>query len=377
MNLDEESIALGESRTEGENTWYDEVSARPSTLPDFTFSFTDFAREEDARQLAAIIEGLLSFFGKLMNLSALSRVWVTYDYAGTLASLERGLDAGKKLTPTNDAIGVGIAMTPAILVDGKPKSVIVLNALHMMALTQPENEELRPYYRQMVYTLAHECGHVHDLGMKVASLPDTWLKRRLNPYDGLLFEIADACWSEYIASRLSALVSPTELTSQYESTLCEQLETGIPAICGYLRQYRMHADVPQVLSECTYVVSKILTYASYLFGQLHGLGQAFDNAAPKTREALNDHPDVLSLVSQLEPELQALHAGYGNWQGFEVFEPLKKIAFDLFAVVGLILEERGDDGMAVRIPLTPDTTPNLAEQLEFLACRSAEAGSCK
>lgn len=373
MNTDKESTERGQSQAESGNTWYEEVSARPSTLPDITFSFTNFAREEDERQLAGIIQGYLSFFGKLMDLSALSRVWVTHDYAGTLASLERGFDARSQLTPTNDAIGVGIAMTPAILVDGEPKSVIVLNALHMMALTQPDNEELRPYYRQMVYTLAHECGHVHDLGMKVASLPDTWLKCRLNPYDGLLFEIADACWSEYIASRLSAPVSPEELTSQYQSTMCEQLENGIPAIRGYLRQYRMHADVPQVLSECTYVVSKILTYASYLLGQLHGLGQSFDEAAPQAREALKKHSDILSLVEQLESELQSMHADYGSWPGFEVFEPLKKIAFDLFAVAGLKLEERGADGMSVRIPLTPETTPNLAEQFEFLARRGAGA----
>jgi hypothetical protein len=372
MNEQEEIVTNEEKQEPDTNTWYDEVSVRPSTLPDITISLTNFAREEDARLLGDIIRGYLDFFGKLMDLSGLSRVWVSYDYEGTLANLERGFETQSRLAPTNDDIGIGIAMTPAILEGGKAKSVMVLNALHMMVLTQPDNAETQPYYRQMTYTLAHECGHVHDLAIKVRSLPGTWLTMRLGRYHGTLFEIADACWSEYIASRLSARLSPIELTGQYEDTFCNQFEAGLPAICGYLRQYRMHGDVPRVLDECSYVVKKILVYASYLFGQLHGLEQSFDEAAPKANAALDHHPELLALVKQLEAELQVLYGSYGSWPSFDVFEPVKRIAFDLFAEFGLILGEGTDDGMSVRIPLTPETMPDLAEQFEFLARQSAQ-----
>lgn len=360
-------------QTEGErNTWYDEVSARPSTLPEITISMTNFAREEDARILADIIRGFLSFYGKVMNLGGLDRVWVTYDYQGTLANLERGFDTQDKLTPTNDEIGVGIAMTPAVLVDGRPKSVIVLNALHMMALTQPENEDLKPYYRQMAYTLAHECGHVHDLAAKVQSLPEFWLKLKLNRYDALLFEVAEACWSEYIASRLSAFMSPVELTGQYETTLCEQLEKGVPAVRNAIRQYRMHGDVPRVLSETSYVVKKILVYASYLFGQLHGLDQSLKEA-PKVKELLQSDPEILALLLRLESELSRLESTYTNWESFEVFDPLKQIALELYEAFGMEIESRGEAGLFVNIPLSEATVPNVGEQLEFLARRGAEA----
>lgn len=46
------------------------------------------------------------FYGKLMDLSGLTRVWVAYDYEGTLANLERGFDAENKLAPTQDDIAV-------------------------------------------------------------------------------------------------------------------------------------------------------------------------------------------------------------------------------------------------------------------------------
>jgi hypothetical protein len=373
MNMNEGPDSPERSQTDEPNTWYDEVSARPSTLPNVTISLTGFASEDDAQRLGEIIREYLMFFGKIMDLSGLSRVWVVYDYEGTLANLERGFKTPNTLTPTKDEIGVGIAMTPAVLVDGVPQSVMVLNAFHMMALTQPDNEELKPYYLQMAYTLAHECGHVHDLAKKMQSFPETWLSAKLSRYDGLLFGMADSCWSEYIASRLSALVSPIELTGQYESTFCEQLEKGIPAIRSYLREYRMHGDVSRALTECSYVVDKILTYASYLFGQLDGLGKSLDEGAPKAKAALEGYPEILVLINRLESELSALHGIYGKWPGFEVFEPLKTIALNLFSEIGLEIEQRGYTDLYVKIPISGGTVPNLAEQMEFLMRRSAEA----
>jgi len=294
-------------------------------------------------------------------------VYVAYDYEGTLANLERGFETKNTLAPTQDDVAVGIAMTPAILQDGVLRSVIVLNAYHMLTLIHSDNEELKPYYRRMVYTLAHECGHVHDLGVKARSFPEQWLKARLNMHDGTLFEVAEGCWSEYIASRLSAIMSPHETTTDYENTFCEQLEKSVPAIQGFLRQYRMHGDVGRVLSECSYVVKKVLVYASYLFGQLDGIGASLQDGAPKAKALLEKHGQVEPLVKRLEAELESMNNVYENWDKLEVFEPLKKIALDLFAVAGLHLEDRGDEGMYVDIPYSEDTLPSAEEQAAYLA----------
>lgn len=351
------------------NLWYEEVSARTTTLPEITISLTGFVQEEDAHNLGNIIREFLVFYGKLMDLSGLTRVWVTYDYEGTLANLERGFEAETKLAPTQDDIAVGIAMTPAVLQDGTAKSVMVLNAYHLMALAHPDNEELKPYYRRMMYTLAHECGHVHDLAAKVRSFPEQWLKLRLNRRDGRLFEVAEACWSEYIACRLSAVMSSDEITTDYENTFCEQLEKGVPAIRRYLRQYRMHKDLTRVLTECTYVVKKVLVYASYLFGQLAGTGASFHEAAPKANALLESHVEVRAVAQRLEAVMETMSKTYGSWDTFDVFEPLKKIVLDFFAVAGLHLEDRGETGMYVNIPITNDTLPSAEEQVAYLASR--------
>jgi hypothetical protein len=367
MSEFEERVVQKQDTEEPSNPWYEEVSARTTTMPEITISLTGFVREEDAQNLGNIIREFLVLYGKLMDLSGLTRVWVTYDYEGTLANLERGFEAENKLAPTQDDIVVGIAMTPAILQDGTAKSVMVLNAYHLMALAHPDNEELKPYYRRMMYTLAHECGHVHDLAAKIRSFPEQWLKLRLNRRDGALFEVAEACWSEYVACRLSAVMSSDDITTDYENTFCEQLEKGVPAMRGCLRQYRMHGDLTRVLSECSYVVKKVLVYASYLFGQLAGIDVSFEEAAPTAKALLESHPEVRAVVERLEAELETMHSTYGSWDSFDVFEPLKRVALDLFAVAGLYLEDRGEEAMYVNIPYTEDTLPNAEEQAAYLA----------
>jgi hypothetical protein len=369
--MSEPEMSFEETRGEekSSNPWFDEVCAKPSSLPELTISLSGFAQEDVARALGETIKQILIFYGRFMDLSHLDRVLVTYDYEGALANLERGIETEKTLAPTQDDIAVGIAMTPAIIRDGEAKSVMVLNACHMIVLIHPDNEEIQPYYRRMLYAIAHECGHVHDLATMVRCFPEQWLKLRLGRRDSMLFETAAGCWSEYISSRLSAVASPDEITTDYENIFCEQLGKGMPAIRAFIRQYRMHGNVAQVLKECSYIVNKVLVYASYLLGQLAGLNLDLATGASKATGLLEKYPTIRPLVERLEAELEAMHNTYGAWTNFDIFEPLKRIALDLYQVAGLELEDRGEQGMYVNIPLTGDTVPDLAEQLAFLAKR--------
>jgi hypothetical protein len=97
------------------HSWFDEMCAKPSSLPELTISLCGFAQEDVARKLGETIKEFLIFYGRFMDLSRLDRVWVTYDYEGTLANLERGIETEKTLVATQDDIAVGIAMTPAIV----------------------------------------------------------------------------------------------------------------------------------------------------------------------------------------------------------------------------------------------------------------------
>jgi hypothetical protein len=116
----------------------DDLARLPSTLPDLKIELRGFPTEGLANSVGGAVHFWLHFFGKFLNLKRLLRVIVAYDYHETLAGLDRGATTAQPLVATNDEIAVGIAMAPAVLHEGEPRSVLVLNALYMLALTQTD-----------------------------------------------------------------------------------------------------------------------------------------------------------------------------------------------------------------------------------------------
>ena len=127
----------------------------------------------------------------------------------------------------------------------------------------------------------------------------------------------------------------------------------------------MHADLTRVLSECSYVVEKVFLYTGYLLGQLDGCDTSFADSAPKTASLLVLYPELRRIVEETRRELQALYATYGEWTNLGVFALLKKLVLRLYAWLGLELQDKGEQGMYVNIPMTPDTVSSIAEQIEF------------
>ena len=57
-------------------------------------------------------------------------------------------------------------MTPKVLHEGEPRCVMVLNAAHISVLAPNDDPQLKSLREDMLYTLAHECAHVHDLDVQ-------------------------------------------------------------------------------------------------------------------------------------------------------------------------------------------------------------------
>jgi hypothetical protein len=96
-----------------------------------------------------------------------------------------------------------------------------------------------------------------------------------------------------------------------------------------------------------------------------------DEVAPKAVGTIENHAYFKPLFAKLHRELRKLHGAYGHWQGLELFEPLKQIADDLLKIGGIDIQPRLDGKAHVAIPYTPETMPNLAEQMAFLMARNA------
>jgi hypothetical protein len=350
-------------------------SRMPSSCPALDIELRKFGNEEVAKRVATAVHGWLHACGKFMNLKRLLRVTVAYDYDQALAEIDRGAGVVRPLTATNDGVGVGIAMTPTVLHDGELRSVMVLNATYMMVLVQDETPELAPLQEQARYTLAHESGHVHDLGVRAASFPDTILKAQPGFRDGTLFLIASGCWEEYIACRLSAFMGKDATLRAMEDTFCKALETAKSRADSAIREYRLHTDVQRVSEEVVQQYRRLMVYASYLLGHVDGLELAVENAAPQAVAALESHSYFKPVFSRLQGELRSMHGKYGDWKGVEVFGPLKQLAYEFLKSGGLDIQSRPEGAAYVVIPMTPETTPSLRETLDFFRSKNSAGGN--
>lgn len=351
-----------------------EFEKKESTFPGVGIDLLGFETTEIAEKLGNAIGGYLTLFGKFLNLKRLARVIVAHDFRGALASLDRGVETSEVLTPTHDEIAVGIAMTPAVVVNGEPASVMVLSASNIIVLAHSENLEVQEHFHRILHVLAHECGHVHDLDVQARAFPNALLKTKLSYKDGMLFRVASACWDEYIASRLSAFMGTDLTITELEDTFCAVLERAKADADKAIRQYRMHRDVPRVTQEVTEGYKRVLVYASYLIGHVDGLEGTLEELAPKAIQVLERTSYFKPSFQKLVTDLRAMHTTYGHWETIAVFEPIEQLAEELFEVGGLKIQSKGE-GAYITIPFTSETMPSLHERLDFAKARLEQGPS--
>jgi hypothetical protein len=368
---DDESVSAEPSTPEED--WLEQFEKLPSTLPNCGVDLRSFASEADAQAVGEITNAYLQMLGKTLNLKRLLRVIVAFDYRETLAGIDRGTSVAKPLTATNDELAVGIAMTPTVIHEGEARSVIVLNAGYMIRLTHNDSAETEALRADIVYTLAHECGHVHDLNVRATNLPGTILKAVHRSFrDDVLFPIAYGCWDEYIACFLSAHFGIDSTLRGYEETFVASLERAKDRADAAIRQYRMHADIKRVVQEVSEEYRRLMVYAAYLIGHVEGLEGNLDEMAPKAVDAMERHNYFKPFFEEIRSTLMAMHDICGEWKGLEAYDPLKEIAYRLLKVGGLDIQDRPDGLGRVDIPFSPATIPSLSEQMAFQAAKNQE-----
>jgi len=322
-----------------------------STLPpNISICLGGFQTETDANEVGMLVGGFLRLFGTYLNLERLDGVTVAYDYKAALAGIQRGANCSQELAATNDRFAVGVAMAVPVLRDGKPKSHLVLDAALVGLLRDQDN----PDHQLAVGLLAHEAAHVHDLLMQDRAFPGFIMQRSVGYREGILLQIANPCWNEYAACRLSARFEYGKQLEWFGETFCEFAEEAKERSNEYIRQYRRRGDlnilVPQIVAE----YGGVLKYAAYLLGHLDGLGLSISKDAPKAHELVNRKTYFTTIFVRFAACLRAMWETYGHWSGLEVFGPLKEIADDLLRVGGIEIQERAQ-GPYVNVPFTSDT----------------------
>lgn len=306
----------------------------PPTIPEnLQFSYSGFASEQEAYQLHAIVQPCLTTISTVLNLERLDGVTIAYDYAAALANLDRGFEASVPLRPSTELVQ-GIAMAPAVMRDGVLKARLVLDASYLNVLEGEDPERAR----FIVYTLAHECAHVHDLRARDMAIPGVYLRQQLPNYEAALrFQTSSACWDEYAACRLSATFNPDHIR-YYQQVFLEVLDGARDRANQRIRDYLDHRDQHRVVTEVAAEYRSLMTYASYMLGHLAGL----DQDLPEEVEAkLEDHWFTPFLV-QLDAALGELWGRYGEWTDLAEFDSLGQLGRLVMISGGVDFRRVGD-----------------------------------
>ncbi|MCI0561770.1 MAG: hypothetical protein MN733_25060 [Nitrososphaera sp.] len=336
---------------------FKDLLSQPSSLPDVQATMQGFSSEQDAHRIGNTIFGFLRIFGTFLDLERLEGVTVAWDYDTALVQLDRGFGPGATLIKTHDDFALGIAMTPTVMRNGKPYSRMVINAAFVYCL---KDDLETPEANLAIHILAHEAAHVHDLAMQDRAFPGMFGTAIPDYRKGLLFGLANGCWSEYIASRLSAEFGDPERIVHFESTFCSALQSARQrsnkAIFAYRTDHSPEA-LEKLVSELVAVYGRLLIYGAYLLGHLDGLDMKIQHDAPEAHELIQQTGYFVSIYAAFEDALHQLFTDYGKWPTPGVFDPLARVAEKLLNEGGITFSKLPTGEYWIDVPFTRETTP--------------------
>ena len=328
-----------------------EAEEAPPTAPDnISVTIRGFDTEEHATQFAHLIGAYVRELSRYIDLRGLDGITVAADYNQALLDLDRGYDTSHRLTPS-DEFAIGIAMTPSVIRGGKVKSHIVLNAWIASALEDQNSED----FSTAIHMLAHECAHVEITDRFDTAFPGVLMQSTHdNVHDAFRWQIIQASWDEYAATRISAAIGH-DPTAGYEETFKTALNETRQKANELIKAYRLHGDVDQILAEIYGAYGDLMKFACYLLGNMAGLGLSL-NDLPATKTALEGHW-FQPYYERLGATCQDIFDDYGKWSDKSRFEELGDIADELIVDSGLTVSHLGDGRLYVDIPFTPETMP--------------------
>ncbi len=308
------------------------------------------ASGENAEEIALKLTGLLEGLGRQFDLSRLDGSTFAIDYPLALRELVRGYEGTQQLAPSQGRV-VGVAMTPTVIRDGELRSHLLVDANVFFGMLHDGRAE------RAIHLLAHECAHVEINAHYDRCFPDTLLRQRLTSIqESTRSGIILACWDEYAACARSAKYGENP-AAEYEQTFVTHLSDARERANEFIKAYRLHRQVGQIIAEVSEVYGSLMKYAAYYLGNLAGLGNHWRDT-PAIVDALEGHWFSAYFI-RLADALAKLYAEIGTWANRDDFEVIGDIAEDLIREGGMFFYDSpthpGEVG--VSLPITPETVP--------------------
>jgi len=301
-----------------------------------------FPSRESAERIMGNVVFLIRLLGAELELGGVESITIADEYHQAIASVDRGFKP-PALTATNDPFGAAHAVAIPVLREGALKTCIVLRSDMAWALDD-SNHEL---YSRSLHLLAHESAHAHDNEVRRRSFPEIGTRSRRDWKEENLYKIADKCWVEYIASRLSARWGIRTYCTELEQPLCETLSMAMERAVESIHGYRFHRNATLVEDEIRNSFGKILVRSSYLVGHVHGLGRTVSEMASQYHKLIQETAWFLPIFERYETNLKEMYGSFGGWSGREVFSLLIDTCEALLNAGGMqyIKQSTGDYSM--------------------------------
>lgn len=156
--------------------------------------------------------------------------------------------------------------------------------------------------------------------------------------EATLYNLAQGCWSEYIACYLSANWASENYCKSYEVSLCSMLSTARKRGNEYIEQFQSHRVVMRTFNDLVNVYGNLLKRASYLVGQIDGLDGTVEEMAPAFHKLVNETEWFKPVFEAYVQKVRALYQTYDQWKGVEVFRPLMDTFEDLLYSGGMTIK---------------------------------------
>ncbi|WP_421951098.1 hypothetical protein [Pelagibacterium sp.] len=340
--------------TEDENEQLDD-ELPPTSIPAFSINISgNFSSEEEATEFGSRLSALLRTLSRYIDMSDLDGVTVSADYAAAQANLDRGLETTRALassTPEEDGV-IGVAMAPSVVRDGRLKTHLLFSQWAIIDIVKDDDSD--ELWQRALHTIAHECAHIEVTSAFEKAIPG--VKLRVPITDCLKarrWEVIDATWDEYAASRLSAGFGFNPLEANLQ-VFTASAETARDQANDAILEYRLHGDLDVVIVAVIKAYGNLLKFSAYLLGTLDG--QGLDIEEQESLSFLQGHW-FEPYFNRLHDVLLTVAKRFGGWDSVDEFEPIADVFVDVLEENGFFMGPRSDGGIEIEIPYRPENTP--------------------
>lgn len=287
----------------------------------------------------------------------MDRVIVTGDFAGTIKELSEQLGPGRAITYTQEEYGHAGAKLVFLPSGNDFAMVLVFSAQMVEDLTlKQETPEEKERVLTAIHSLNHEFVHVHDTNMKVDAFSLPVLSRVPQGKEAVIFPLAEACWSEYIANYFSSGTATSSAMGQMAEMFQGAVKQTKLTINKEILSYRRHADLDKLMGLFRRHGEWLPKVASYLIGYVHGSNKSLAELSPHSAESLSGSY-FEETWCEMSEALERMREGYPHqWTSLAVYDGLAAALDRYYAKMGLNLSTMENGRCYVNIPFRPETT---------------------